>query len=319
MTGTSTTNSIGYTPAGTANGVVQVIAVGVVGSGCNSNPVTRPVNRSPVPPVVTPGQTCYSTGANTIATFTSSGGAATQWAFQSGLGNITTATGTTATIVTNGLSPGTTYTCTASITNSCGTASTPFTVIIPAFTVTLNTIGSLPGAFTEIKAEPQQGSTNYSLWNCFTQLVVQGPQTGNTFTLSNGTNGSFSIIVDPLPAGGCIQRPPCVTTEFNSAMAPQDDNGLNGHLKVGADPKFNEGDITISPNPSPGSFSIRISREFQMGTATVFDANGRQVRQPQRLQQGLSALEGDALANGNYTVVIEVDGELSHRSVVVAK
>ena len=314
MTGSSTINSIGYTPAGTANGVVQVIAIGVAGSGCDSNPVTIPVNRNPVAPVVTPGQTCYSTGANTVATFASSGGAATQWAFQSGLGNITTATGATATIVTNGLSAGTTYTCTASITNSCGTATAPFSVTIPAYTVTLQVTES---GFTEVKILPQQGSTNYSLYNCTTMSVVQGPQTGNAFTLSNGGAGSFSIIVDPLPAGGCVQRPPCQNTLFNSAMAPQGGNN-NAVLPGGSVLQGDDGDITISPNPNTGNFQVSITRAFELASATLFDAEGRRVAQPMRLAQGQNNMDFGDLKPGVYVLRTEVDGKVSAHNVVIA-
>lgn len=308
MTGSSTTNSISYTPVGTANGFVQVIANGV--AGCASTPATLNVFRNPV--VTQPA--CLNSGIATVGAVYTSSQANTTWTFPPTFTASTPAAGTTATINVIG-TPSLTYNSIA-VANGCSTTFVP-TIAPVTYTLSLNETD--PNS-TVISANFVSGTT-YRLWNCNPlPFGAAASSWGSSFTfgMANPGPGSYTILCDPAPAGGCWQAPPCTTTEFNAMILDGRDRPVLLDQSKRMDVK-EEGDVKVIPNPNSGHFNFLVEREFTEGMATLFDSKGARVGEPIRVIQGLNEWPNRALAPGVYTLTITLDGSAVSRRIVVSK
>ena len=163
----------------------------------------------------------------------------------------------------------------------------------------------------------KRGRAGYQLWNCAgAGSFVGAAQPGSTFNLNNaGVAGNYSIVAT---CGVCQQRPPCMATA-NSHMPVQ--GGGTATAKEQLNKRLNgyEGqDIQVMPNPNSGKFQVSITRAFELGSATLFDAQGRRVAHPMRLVQGPNNMDFGDLKPGVYTLRTEVDGKVSSHNVVIA-
>jgi len=304
--GASTTNTISLTPVVNA-GTVSVELNGQ--PGCPSVAATRVVNLFPV--VTQPA--CLNSGAPTTGAVYSTGVAGTVWSFPPGLTLSVPPAGPTATINVIGTA-NTMWPCFATV-NGC---TTPFTVVIPALTVTLNVNEADPN-FTQITALPQLGNTSYFLFNCSTQTVVQGPQSGNQFTIGGPMQpGSYTIIVDP-NGPGCVQSPPCQNTEFNGMVLGGNDPTKQPQAVEKSLTTTETQGVIVRPNPNTGTFVVAIDQDFRMGMATLYDAKGQQVGTPSKLNRGDNAMGSLDLASGTYVLLLELDGRTLRQPVVITK
>jgi len=323
MTGSSTTSTISYAPVGTASGVVPpqtTVKLNAVGTnGCTGPAATINVNRTPPTPVVNL-PVCVNVGLPGTATFSVAGpapGMCYTWSFPSTFSTTTSATGTSVTIPTLGNTVGSPFPCSVTVNNCaapfCGPFTTPFSV-----PVDYSTAVSPTNQATSSTVVATPGHSSYSLWNCTTLSVQAGPQAGNTFNLLTGpqTLGGYSYTVNITTLLGCVQRPPCVATNWQF-MQPQ--NGINGLSTTGdAKSLLNDGSgVVLSPNPNQGRFTITLLREVQEATAVLFNSAGQQVGKPKRLTTGDNRIGEEGLAPGVYLVRMIMDGEVVTRQVAV--
>lgn len=73
---------------------------------------------------------------------------------------------------------------------------------------------------------------------------------------------------------------------------------------------------TIFPNPNNGEFVIRVNTLKNKGTATIIDASGKQVKS-QTLKRGDNKIQLQNIVQGNYIVILEVDGKQEARKIIV--
>ena len=76
---------------------------------------------------------------------------------------------------------------------------------------------------------------------------------------------------------------------------------LDTRSSVGVEEKVNEG-VSLFPNPTTGTLTIRIDPRSAGGTLSVFDAAGRTVMQVPALAFGSQDVFVGSLADGAYTV-----------------
>ena len=323
MTGSSTTNSIGYTPVGTATPGTVTVSASIV-AGCTSPVASRAVSRTPPTPTVIPP--CVNVGLPGTATFSVLFpvlGVCYTWNFPAGFCTPTTGTGSSITVTTTGTpiaNPG--YPCSVTANNCaapfCGPVPFPFNV--PVAYSTVLTVNNIPDNPLTIPNDPysiisaNSGCTSYQLWNCTTPGAVGLPQPGNSFNLNTpGVAGSYSIVAT---CGGCQQLPPCEATA-NSQMPLQ---GGGSDAPIGAKSLLDDGSgVILSPNPNNGSFTLTLLSKVETASATLFNANGQQVGSEQRLTSGNNQLGDEDLASGIYIVRIVVNGEIITRQVAVSK
>jgi hypothetical protein len=77
--------------------------------------------------------------------------------------------------------------------------------------------------------------------------------------------------------------------------------------------------ITVTPNPNNGMFALIIERTFAFGRASLYDVSGQQVAPTVRLRQGANAMDVRDLAPGAYCVLVELDGNVWNRVIVVTR
>jgi hypothetical protein len=309
MTGTSTTHTIDHTPVGTASGVVTVEAEGV--PGCDSHPGTLMVTRYPT--VTQPA--CLNSGAPTPGAVFSTGVGGTAWDFPAGLTASAPGMGPTATINVIG-TPGT-YPSSATV-NGC---TTYFDVVIPAIPTMYETLVdnvSIPNS--SLVYTTYDSDNCYRLWNCTSGSAVSGwTSASSSWQLTTPGAGSYVIQVDVNgnPCGDCFLQPECVDTDFSHMPTGGHDQVAAPGVKSAADDLGAA--ITISPNPSTGSFQVHIARDFRTGMLLMYDEQGRRVGHTTRLVPGPNTIHQEELAPGTYQVRMEIDGSVELRSVVIAR
>lgn len=300
--GATTGNPVSLTPTVTPIGLISVVRDGQ--PGCPSLAATiQPVQK----PVVT--QPCLNAGIPTPgASFSAApGSASSSWTFAAGVvnGSVFNTTGNPVSVNVQGLAG--TYACSVT-TNGC---TTNFNVVVPASSYSASVNESDPSV--SVMQATFVSTTWYQLWDCTNNVAVGGYQqgvSGFTAALTAAGPGSFAFNCDPNPLGGCIQRTNCVTTVHRSMIV----NGEEGNGITLVDM-----DVLISPNPNQGRFNVSITHEFEQGSVTVFDAQGRRVAKPLKVMAGPNDLDLGHLKPGVYTVRTETDGEVVSKSIVITK
>jgi hypothetical protein len=334
-----------FTPTGTANGNISVFTQNV--AGCPSLTATKLVNRNAVAPVVVQ-PACYTLGYSctgvagltgsasfTIqsANFTANGAGTYTWTFPANGFFNTSGTPVTVTQTTNA----------AVVRPTTGVPSTS----VPAppagyynFTVTFTPTSGCTGATTTVTAAPVNlgaviytnngtgvgttgslfppaglpGASTYQAYDCALPGAY-GPTGSGGLPLGLGTVipvNSGSLTMQITVPGGCIWRPAPVTTSHKSLVLvdEQGTEQADGAL-LGAE--F----IHVMPNPNDGSFILRIDTDFQRGSVTMLDHQGKRVGQETRVQQGSNAMDYQHLAPGYYTVRIDLDGATQVQRILV--
>lgn len=75
-------------------------------------------------------------------------------------------------------------------------------------------------------------------------------------------------------------------------------------------------EVKIFPNPNNGEFVIRVSSLKNNGTATILDSSGKKIKS-QMLKQGDNNILIQKIPQGNYIVVLEIDGKSEARKIVI--
>ena len=75
-------------------------------------------------------------------------------------------------------------------------------------------------------------------------------------------------------------------------------------------------EVKIFPNPNNGEFVIRVNSLKSNGIATIVDASGRKVKS-QTLKQGDNKIQIEKIVQGNYFVILEIDGKQEARQIII--
>ncbi len=74
--------------------------------------------------------------------------------------------------------------------------------------------------------------------------------------------------------------------------------------------------LMVFPNPSSGAITVSIGEPFNQGFATIFNSGGMAVKSSALYNQSTS-LDLSSLPKGTYIVMLEIDGEIVSRKVIV--
>ncbi len=182
-----------------------------------------------------------------------------------------------------------------------------------------NGCGTGPATYTGINAiaAPEVAYTEASANVCLSHapfLLTPGIPAGGTYTGPGVTGNMF----DPATAGLGAHT---ITYSYH-------DGTCTGYAQATitvdlcmaiVDGPVEDHTITISPNPSMGTFHVGIARDLRKGLLLMYDAQGRRVGNTTRLVPGRNTIHQEELAPGTYQVRLEIDGQVEVRSVVIVR
>ena len=308
---TTTTNSIIVTPTSTAvAGNVTVTPQGAV-TTCNGVvSVAYTVNFNAVAPTGITPSACVTVGSLS-ATLTVTN------AQNFGTYTVTsTPVGVTGTITGSGVIPLTlpsslvagSYTLVVTHTNSsasppifnCGSASFNYTLTVGANLYSIVTLTSAPSDTFFISGAPTGAIYAWFVNN----IPAATPPTPNQLVLTGAGTLPTSVY--------------CLVT-FNGCTTRMDASLLNvTHSQRISKNGFNSAinNITIYPNPSNGTFTIKIDTVKESATAILYDLNGRTI-DTFTLKQGENTIVKEGLSRGYYIVSTTIDGVTSAQKIKV--
>ncbi len=116
--------------------------------------------------------------------------------------------------------------------------------------------------------------------------------------INGGVTGSISIFFN---AAGCNS-----VSEVNSNCGG---NNLSQNPANTGILTFDEKDFVLYPNPTSGSFTVRIPQQYGTGQISVMDIHGREMMTQETIEgQATYLFEGGTLPTGIYMVVKKADG-----------
>jgi len=185
---------------------------------------------------------------------------------------------------------------------------------------TYNGCGESPSDAIQIQSEPTPVVS-------YTELLEPICINASSVTLSSGLppNGVYSgagvigSTFDPAVAG---VGPHVITYSVTSGNCTGHDQAVvmvDACLEIRTITLGDGLTMRIQPNPNNGRFSVIMIGKFSQATATLYNVQGQQVMQPERLMPGANALNETDLAPGVYQLRIEIDGAVERRSIVVSR
>ena len=308
---TTTTNSILVTPTSTAvAGNVTVTPLGAV-TTCNGvASVAYRVNFNAVAPTGITPSACVSVGSSS-ATLTVTN------AQNFGTYTVTsTPVGITGTITGSGVIPITlpanltagSYALVVTHSNSsavapifnCGSASFNYTLTVAANPYSIFTLTSAPSDTFFVSGAPTGATYAWFVNN----IAAATPPTPNQLVLT-GTGAIPTSVYCNVTFNGCTTRMNASLTGVTHSQRIAN-NGSTTGIK----------DIAIYPNPSNGTFTIKIDTVKESASAILYDLNGRTI-DTFTLKQGENTIVKEGLSRGYYIVSTTIDGITSAQKIKV--
>ena len=307
----TTTNSIIVTPTSTAvAGGVTVTPLGAV-TTCNGvASVAYNVNFNAIAPTGITPSACVTVGSlSATLTVTNAQNFGTYTVTSSPVGVTGTITGSGVIPLTlpSSLAAGS-YTLVITHANSsasppifnCGSASFNYNLTVGPNPYTIVTLTSVPSDTFFISGGP-----NGAFYNWFVSNNPSGtPTTSNQLVLTGTGTIPTSVY--------------CLVT-FNNCTTRMDASLLNvTHSQRITNNGFTSAinNITIYPNPSNGTFTIKIETVKESAKAILYDLNGKTI-DTFTLKQGENTIEKEGLSRGYYIVSTTVDGVTSAQKIKV--
>lgn len=121
----------------------------------------------------------------------------------------------------------------------------------------------------------------------------------------------------PAPTSVCAQVDVNGTTQTVCAttLGTHSANKTSGNTEDSFDNSMVQ-DVKLFPNPNNGEFVIRVSSLKNNGTATILDSSGKKIKS-QTLKEGDNNILMQKIPQGNYIVVLEIDGKSEARKIVI--
>ncbi len=334
----TTTNSISVTPSSATavlNGNATVTANGVVISGvpdCNNISANFAINYASVAPTnVVAG--CFSVGlaGNGSVTYSNPVGSGSYYGTLTATGSsVNSITGTAvsltiASVLTNvGVLLNSTVSGTLSFSTSALVAGTYNLKIYhnsgcgnAVFSTTSITI---TGNGTTLSPNPGVTQDNYFAiapatmvnpqyeWTTCTSAGVCTPVGTNSPLLAlsgaSAPPAGNQVCVNVFPLGSTCKTRLCTAQGTHSKMAS---TVIKGESIEG---------ISIYPNPNSGNFNIKVIDFKQEATASLYDYSGKKIKDF-NLTKGENQIKNDELAQGNYFVVLSIDGKTDVKQIII--
>ncbi len=291
---------------------------------CNSTSINTTINIQPAAPVFTTGTpSCVvrsTTGITTVAVTPVAGATSYTWAtVPASAPGITITNGTTAnpTIVFNSATGvnSVTLSVTANGVNGCNSPTT--TKVINYITVATNFSG---GVFNDQYAVSGTCGpvTSWTLSTGVTPFIVSTTYTattGNiTITGTNNNNLQVSGTTGLALTAVCANLASGITVCANLTGATNTQRPSS--TASNSDTKGENKNVTITPNPNSGTFSIHVTDFNESASATLTDFSGNEI-QKYNLRKGDNKIEKEGLTKGTYFVVLRIDGKQEARQVII--
>jgi len=332
-----------FDPTGTAFGSVSVVAQNV--AGCFSTSLPLNLYRTPSLPATAVVQPCYNLGVPAItgtatftivpAVFAANGPGTYLWTFPpnsffntTGIASTTSVPPNSNTQVirpTTGIPGSYTFTVrfTPSAPSSCPFVQTTFNTIRTTLGISFfdDQAGAGPGSL-QLSPNTAPLLSTFQAYDCDVPIGPYGTIfSSNSINLGTFGAGNLTMnIVVPqsfgvvLPAAAnCIWRPACVTTTYKRLVVVDD----NGEELTAIQQK--DAGMKVMPNPNDGTFTLYLENAFEVGSVSLWDANGKLVAAPQRVSQGTNDMRYADLPTGMYTLRVELDGQVKVQRVVVTE
>ncbi len=147
---------------------------------------------------------------------------------------------------------------------------------------------------SDITLNALQAGVTYQWLNCGTGYSVVGGATNQSFTAT--ANGSYAVELDN--GNGCVDTSACFSI-----------------TQVGIEENSNT-DIQVYPNPISDLVTISLPASFEMITAVIYDAEGREVISSNESGQTFTLIT-EALAPGVYVLKLsDENGIISTNQLV---
>ncbi len=306
-TGSSTTNSITYTPIATA--VPGTVGVRAYNGACYSDALLKVITYAPLAPTsITVSNSIY-VGAACTVTLTAVGGTGTTytWTVPASFGTISgPATGSSIIVNTVGSVIGSPFTISVIANNACG-SSASYPQAIP---VIAPTIQYTQGGTYDILSVQNTFGVTYCWRLNNAGACVQGSVA--SIILQTGTQGTYSYTVDIIyPCG--LHTFITQSTRWNSRTAG------GGKGVSNANEVLTLNDATVNPNPANGNFALVLPNELVNASVSVYNSKGALV-QKKTCKGGTNSFSTANWANGEYILKItNSKGEIVSKKVVVSK
>lgn len=293
ISGTSSTGSLTTGSVSPFN----LTATYTVAAGCSTSSGATAAYLTPVTPVATL-PTCISSAPFNITVTNYPGYGTYTLTYVSGtaLVNSYSVSGGTITVTPNGLSGSGVYKLTHS-NGPCGTASANINITPTAAPFTVSVLFN-NGSFAVLGTN--NNALNYTWYNCSTNAIL-GTTTSPTTTWNLSTpNGAANYYFGAQAVvSGCTTRV-CINVPGYQARMHQ--GGITGA------PDMPASIGSIFPNPNKGAFTIDIKNISQSASATIYDANGKEVFFRKNLAAGANNISDINLPSGQYIVTLLIDG-----------
>ena len=273
-------------------------------AACNATSVSIPINIKPASPVFT-ATNCVVKGTTPITSIgvTPVAGVTYSWTFPAGVSCTANCTSANPTFIVNSAGTSVTFNVTA-----LGSGCNSTTV---SKTINYYTVVTTPGPFSDqyavngacgIVSSWTVNGVNYTTSSG--NIGISGT-TNNILTISGSGGATINQVCANYP--GPIQV--CATTFGSSTLRQAISNSTNPVKEIIEN-------VTISPNPNPGNFNIKITDFIKSAAAILTDFSGNEI-QTFTLRKGDNKIEKEGLTKGTYFIVLKVDGKQETRQVVI--
>ncbi len=316
----ATSATVAVNTLGTAGGSFSLIATSGT-AACNTTSVSYTINIKPATPVFTAGTpNCVARTATAITTVgvTPVSGATYDWTplpagvTISGANNIANPS-----FIFNSASGINSIALTVKVTTGSGCNSNSATKTINYISVATNFTG---GTFND------QYSVNNSCGSVTSWVLGTGVAPNQVFTTYTASTGNISITGlnnNNLLISGttglaltsvCANLASGITACANVTGATNTQRPSN--TASNSDTEVENKNVTITPNPNSGTFSIHLTDFNESASATLTDFSGNEI-QTYRLRKGDNIIEKEGLKKGTYFVVLRIDGKQEARQIIV--
>lgn len=185
-------------------------------------------------------------------------------------------------------------------------------------TLTLSLLATLEMDFTYLW---EDGNTNpYNTNECvYESNYVDVTETNSGCTIridySPSSSGNCSFVGPTIPTGGTrgntVILTPILNADNNGGLIPAGGT-FSGNIQIFGPPKlgnFEEGEITIQPNPTNGLFSINFKKsDIEEAILKIYSLAGQLVKEQQvSPNENTTIVDAKKLSNGMYLIKIETN------------